>query len=83
MRPIPHRTIFKKGLTTMSEKFIRAEELAEIMEISVPYAYKIIKQLNEELDAKGYITITGRVNREYFNERVYTVKAPEKKEGEN
>ena len=47
MRPIPHRTIFKKGLTTMSEKFIRAEELAEIMEISVPYAYKIIKQLNE------------------------------------
>lgn len=83
MRPIPHRTIFKKGLTTMSEKFIRAEELAEIMEISVPYAYKIIKQLNQELDAKGYITITGRVNREYFNERVYTVKAPEKKEGED
>lgn len=41
----------------MSEKFIRAEELAEIMEISVPYAYKIIKQLNEELDAKGYITM--------------------------
>lgn len=71
----------------MSEKFIRAEELAEIMEISVPYAYKIIKQLNEELDAKGYITITGRVNREYFNERVYSaerpVKSPEKKEGEN
>ena len=67
----------------MSEKFIRAEELAQIKEISVTYAYKIIKQLNEELDAKGYITITGRVNREYFNERVYTVKAPEKKEGEN
>ena len=71
----------------MSEKFIRAEELTEIMEISVPYAYKIIKQLNEELDAKGYITITGRVNREYFNERVYSaerpVKAPEKKEGED
>ena len=87
MRPIPHRTIFKKGLTTMSEKFIRAEELAEIMEISVPYAYKIIKQLNEELDAKGYITITGRVNREYFNERVYSaersVEAPEKREGED
>ena len=71
----------------MSEKFIRDEELAEIMEISDPYAYKIIKQLNEELDAKGYITITGRVNWEYFNERVYSaerpVKAPGKKEGEN
>ena len=51
----------------MSEKFIRAEELAEIMEISVPYAYKIIKQLNEELDAKfvkeaaeaGFVNLKG------------------------
>ena len=67
----------------MSEKFIRAEEVAEVMEISVPYAYKIIRKLNQELSDKGYITVTGRVNRDYFNERVYTVKAPEKKEGEN
>ncbi|MBQ8921258.1 MAG: LysR family transcriptional regulator [Oscillospiraceae bacterium] len=67
----------------MSEKFIRAEEVAEVMEISVPYAYKIIRKLNQELSDKGYITVTGRVNREYFNERVYTVKAPEKKEGED
>ncbi|MBR1382705.1 MAG: LysR family transcriptional regulator [Ruminococcus sp.] len=67
----------------MSEKFIRAEEVAEVMEISVTYAYKIIRKLNQELSDKGYITVTGRVNREYFNERVYTVKAPEKKEGED
>lgn len=67
----------------MSEKFIRAEEVAEVMEISVPYAYKIIRKLNQELSDKGYITVTGRVNREYFNERVYTVKSPEKKEGED
>ena len=53
------------------------------MEISVPYAYKIIRKLNQELSDKGYITVTGRVNREYFNERVYTVKTPEKKEGED
>ena len=67
----------------MSEKFIRAEEVAEVMEISVPYAYKIIRKLNQELSDKGYITVTGRVNREYFNERVYTVKSPEKKEDED
>ena len=67
----------------MSEKFIRAKEVAEVMEISVPYAYKIIRKLNQELSDKGYITVTGRVNREYFIERVYTVKAPEKKEGED
>ena len=71
----------------MSEKFIRAEEVAEVMEISVAYAYKIIRKLNQELSDKGFITVTGRVNREYFNERMYSaerpVKAPEKKEGED
>ncbi|MGN0612549.1 MAG: LysR family transcriptional regulator [Porcipelethomonas sp.] len=66
----------------MSEKFIRAEEVAEVMEISVAYAYKIIRKLNKELDDKGYITVTGRVNREYFNKRVYSVNLSEKKEGE-
>lgn len=71
-----------KELTNMSEKFIRAEEVAEVMEISVPYAYKIIRKLNQELSDRGFITVTGRVNREYFNERVYTVNPPQKKGGE-
>ena len=64
----------------MSEKFIRAEEVAEVMEISV--AYKIIRKLNQELSDKGFITVTGRVNREYFNERVYSMNPPKKKAGE-
>lgn len=66
----------------MSEKFIKANEVAEVMEISVPYAYKIIRKLNQELADKGFITVTGRVNREYFNERVYSMNTPQKKEGE-
>ncbi|MGN0621425.1 MAG: LysR family transcriptional regulator [Porcipelethomonas sp.] len=66
----------------MSEKFIKANEVAEVMEISVPYAYKIIRKLNQELADKGFITVTGRVNREYFNERVYSMNTPHKKEGE-
>lgn len=51
-------------------------------EISVAYAYKIIRKLNQELSDKGFITVTGRVNREYFNERVYSVNPPKKKAGE-
>ena len=37
----------------------------------IPYAYKLIRKLNEELKAKGFITIAGRVNRQYFYERLY------------
>ena len=55
----------------MENKFIRADELAKELSVSVPYAYKLIRRLNEELKAQGYITIAGRVNRQYFNERLY------------
>ena len=46
----------------MENKFIRAEEVAQELSVSKPYAYKLIRQLNEELKAKGFITITGRVH---------------------
>ncbi|MBQ8356161.1 MAG: LysR family transcriptional regulator [Oscillospiraceae bacterium] len=55
----------------MESKIIRAEEVAKELDVSVPYAYKIIRKLNDELKAKGYITVAGRVNRQYFNERLY------------
>ncbi|MBR2948873.1 MAG: LysR family transcriptional regulator [Lachnospiraceae bacterium] len=55
----------------MENKFIRADDVAQELSVSKPYAYKIIKQLNEELKAKGFITIAGRVNRQYFYERFY------------
>ena len=55
----------------MENKFIRVEEVAKELGVSKPYAYKIIRHLNEELKAKGFITIAGRVNRQYFNERLY------------
>lgn len=55
----------------MNNKFICAEEMAQELSVSKPYAYKLIKRLNDELKEKGFITISGRVNRQYFNERLY------------
>ena len=55
----------------MENKFIRVDEVASELGVSKPYAYKLIRQLNEELKNKGFITIAGRVNRQYFNERFY------------
>ncbi len=55
----------------MENKFIRADEVAQELDVSKPRAYKLIRQLNDELKAKGFITIAGRVNRQYFNERLY------------
>ena len=55
----------------MNNRFICAEEVAQELSESKPYAYKLIKRLNDELKEKGFITISGRVNRQYFNERLY------------
>ena len=52
--------------------FMKAPEVAQILEISVPYAYKLIRQLNEELKERGCMVIAGRVDRRYFYERFYS-----------
>lgn len=51
--------------------FITAEEVAKELNISKPFAYKIVRQMNEELSKKGYITIAGRVSRQFFLEKFY------------
>lgn len=51
--------------------FIKAAEVATMMDISRAYTYRIVRQLNAELEAKGILTIDGRTNRKYFLERCY------------
>ena len=51
--------------------FIRAEEIAEELGVSKPYAYKLVRKLNEELAKQGFLTISGRVSRAYFREKLY------------
>ena len=54
----------------MTDKnFMRVEDVAKELDVSKSYAYKIVQKLNKELEAKGYITISVRVNRQYFLER--------------
>lgn len=54
----------------MENRFIRTDDVAQELNVSKSYAYKLIRKLNEELKAKGFITIAGRVNRQYFYERL-------------
>lgn len=52
-----------------STSFMRVDEVAQELGISKSYAYKIVQKLNVELKEKGYMTISGRVNKQYFMER--------------
>ena len=55
------------------KKYLKAEDVAAYMDVSVPMAYKIIRQLNNELVAQGYLVVSGRVNRAYFEKKIYCV----------
>ena len=48
---------------------MRVEKVAQELGVSKSYAYKIVQKLNRELKEKGYLTISGRVNRKYFQEK--------------
>ena len=49
--------------------FMKVNDVAKELGISISHAYKIMQQLNRELQEKGYMTIAGRVNRKYFLEK--------------
>ena len=51
--------------------FMRVEEVAEELGVSVAYAYKLIRSMNEELKKTGCITISDRIDRKFFYEKFY------------
>ena len=49
--------------------FYNAKDIMKILEVSLSQAYKVIRELNEELKQKGISVQRGKVAIEYFNER--------------
>ena len=49
-------------------QFYTADDVAEIMQISKPKAYEIIRELNGELEKMGYLTV-GRINSTFFHKK--------------
>ena len=55
----------------MSEQMLmNVEEVAKELGISKSYAYRLVRQLNTEMKSLGYLTISGRINRQFFLEKV-------------
>ena len=51
--------------------YYTANEVMEMLGVSRGHAYKIVKQLNDELASKGFIVVAGRVPKKYFAEHFY------------
>ena len=56
-------SIQMKGWIYDMMELMRASEVAKELSVSTSYAYKLIRQLNDELKEKKYLTIPGRISR--------------------
>lgn len=64
----------------IGNSFMRVDDVAQELGVSKSYAYKVVRKLNDELKSMGYLTVTGRISRKYFMEKLCYVGS-EKKEG--
>lgn len=68
----------KRGDSMIGATFMKVDEVAQELGISKSYAYKIVRELNEELKAQGFLTISCRVNKQYFWRGPVTTKKRER-----
>ncbi len=61
----------------MKAQFITAEQVASILETSRSKAYQIVRDMNKELKAQGYLIISGKCPVQYFKQKFYGFELPE------
>ena len=47
------------------------KHISNMIGVGSTSAYAIIKKLNAELEAKGYIVVSGKIPKNYFNEKYF------------
>ena len=60
--------------------FMRVDEVAEVMGVSVSYAYKIIRRFNKVLKKTGCVTMKGRIDRQFFYDNFYSTRKNKERE---
>ncbi len=58
----------------MRAQFISAKEIQQIMDVSRTKAYQIVRDLNNQLEEMGYITVPGKCPVQYFKQKCYGVE---------
>ncbi|MBQ8326738.1 MAG: DNA-binding protein [Lachnospiraceae bacterium] len=50
---------------------MNANDVAEELGVSKGHAYKMIRKLNEELEASGYIVVSGKIPRAFWEKKFF------------
>ena len=57
----------------MAKQVYDAQDVAELLGVSISKSYAYIRQMNEELKEKGYLIVRGKVPAAYLHERFFGV----------
>ena len=55
----------------MTKVYYDVAEIAEMLGISQASAYKIIRNLNKDLESQGFLVIQGKISCAYFRKKWY------------
>lgn len=56
----------------MNEKiYYNAAEVAAMLGVSMGKSYKILREMNRDLEGNGFLTISGKIPVAYFKEKWY------------
>lgn len=51
--------------------YLSVEDVAEVFDISVSFAYRVVEWMNADLASKNYYVILGRVPTRYVEDKIY------------
>lgn len=55
---------------------IGVDEVCKRLKVSRSYAYRVIRRLNNDLKEQGILTIPGKMNSAYLEERYFAMEPP-------
>ncbi|MDE7203606.1 MAG: DNA-binding protein [Lachnospiraceae bacterium] len=50
---------------------VTAQDVVDMLGVSKGHTYKIIRQLNKELEDNGYIVVAGKIPKVYWDKKFY------------
>lgn len=68
---VQKQIICKEDNKMNDQIYYNAKDIAAMLGISMGKAYKILREMNQELSSKGFLTIAGKIPIAYFKEKWY------------
>ena len=66
-----HRKRERNGFMRKRKMYLSVEDIAELFELSVSFAYRVVERMNADLESKNYYVILGRVPTRYVEDKIY------------